>query len=110
MNEVSKENLFEIVKSFYLLPFQENITEKIMNDTLRDIEMMNDEEIYQFVSDTVLPETIRIVELSELIKIKKTELNCVLNHLDNLVKSPKHNDMFINWAIKNLAKNKKIND
>lgn len=102
-----KDDLLEIVKSFYLLPFQEGINEKVINDTLEEVEKMNEDEISHLILDTILPETIRIVELAEVIKIRKNELNCILTHLDNLAKSPTHNNIFVEWALKNLSSRKK---
>ncbi len=104
MENVSKDDLFEIVKSFYLLPFQDDLTEKIIIDTLEDVDAMNKDEISQLIFDHVLPETIRIVELAEVIKIKKSQLNCILTHLDNLAKSERHNEVFVKWALANLQK------
>ena len=104
MDNVSKDDLFEIVKSFYTLPFQDDLTEKIIHDTLKEVNDMNEDELSQLIFDTILPETIRIVELAEVIKIKKSQLNCILTHLDNLAKSTKHNDVFVEWAVKNLSK------
>lgn len=103
MTQPSKDDLIEIVKSFYLLPFQDDINEKVIDDTLKEVQKMSKDEIRQLIKELVLPETIRIVELAEVIKITKKKLDCILTHLDNLAKSPEHNDIFIEWALKNLA-------